>query len=183
MDGGTGPRQRRRARRGVHGTIVTAYRARGLPLASHDDATLDHVDQAAADGMVIAEFPTTEAAARASHGHGLAVLMGAPNVVRGGSHSGNIGASTLAGAGLLDILSSDYVPASLLMAACQLAREAPGWALPAAIAAVTAAPAAAVGLDERGEIALERRADLVRVDHRHGTPIVRTVWREGRRIA
>lgn len=84
--------------------------------ASHDDATLAHVEEAIAKGAAIAEFPTTAEAAAACHRAGVAVLMGAPNVVRGGSsHSGNVAAEALAREGVLDILSSDYVPASLLM--------------------------------------------------------------------
>ncbi len=74
--------------------IAAHCRARRIALASHDDATAAHVAESRALGSVIAEFPTTEAAARASHEHGLQVLMGAPNIVRGGSHSGNVAAST-----------------------------------------------------------------------------------------
>lgn len=76
--------------------IVDVCQGRGLSVASHDDATLAHVRESAGYGMAIAEFPTTVEAARASHEHGLQVLMGAPNVVRGGSHSGNVAAAQLA---------------------------------------------------------------------------------------
>jgi alpha-D-ribose 1-methylphosphonate 5-triphosphate diphosphatase len=109
--------------------------------------------------------------------------MGAPNLIRGGSHSGNIAAETLAREGLLDILSSDYVPASLLMAAFDLGRRVPSISLPQAIATVTRNPARATGLDDRGEIAVGRRADLVRVSIASGVPVVRQVWRDGRRVA
>ncbi|MEP7239316.1 MAG: alpha-D-ribose 1-methylphosphonate 5-triphosphate diphosphatase [Devosia sp.] len=162
---------------------ISSYcRAHDIVLASHDDATLAHVDEAIAQGIAIAEFPTTLEAARASHAAGLAVLMGGPNVVRGGSHSGNIAASTLAAAGLLDIVSSDYVPFSLLQAIFVLSDKVPGISLPAAVRMVSKTPAEAAGLRDRGEIAVGRRADLVRVALRDGVPIVRAVWREGRRV-
>ncbi|MGB3390100.1 MAG: alpha-D-ribose 1-methylphosphonate 5-triphosphate diphosphatase, partial [Pseudaminobacter sp.] len=94
--------------------IVDACTARGIAVASHDDATIEHVAEAKAFGVRLAEFPTSMEAARASHEAGMAVLMGAPNVVRGKSHSGNISAKSLANAGVLDVLSSDYVPFSLV---------------------------------------------------------------------
>ena len=97
--------------------ISAACKTRGIVLASHDDATAAHVDEAVAQGIRVAEFPTTHEAARASRDAGLGVLMGAPNVVRGGSHSGNVSARALAEDGLLDILSSDYIPFSLIQSA------------------------------------------------------------------
>ena len=86
----------------------------GLPVASHDDTTLEHVEEAASAGIVISEFPTTMQAARAAREAGLVILMGAPNMVLGRSHSGNVSALELARVGLLDVLSSDDVPNSLL---------------------------------------------------------------------
>lgn len=163
--------------------LVARSRELGLALASHDDATLAHVDEAAADGVVIAEFPTTLEAASAARDAGLAILMGAPNVVRGRSHSGNISATDLVAAGLLDILSSDYVPLALLHAAFLLPQRVPGLGLPAALAKVTAIPARAAGLDDRGLIAAGKRADLVRVAADFPVPVVRSVWREGRRVS
>jgi alpha-D-ribose 1-methylphosphonate 5-triphosphate diphosphatase len=109
-------------------------------------------------------------------------MMGAPNLVRGGSHSGNVSARELAEAGTLDILSSDYVPASLLQAAFKLPDLVAGTTLPQAIATVTSEPAAAMGLSDRGAIAPGRRADLVHVHLSDGVPVVRQVWREGRRV-
>jgi alpha-D-ribose 1-methylphosphonate 5-triphosphate diphosphatase len=109
--------------------------------------------------------------------------MGAPNVVRGGSHSGNIAAVDLAREGLLDILSSDYIPSSLLMAALHLPEQVPAISLAAAIRTVTKAPAEAVGLSDRGEIAIGKRADLIRVHVAGSVPAVRSVWREGSRVA
>lgn len=155
----------------------------GLSLASHDDATLAHIEEAARDGVAIAEFPTTLEAAAAAHDAGLAILMGAPNVVRGRSHSGNISATDLVRAGLLDILSSDYVPFALMQAGFILPERVEGLSLAAALATVTRNPAKAAGLDDRGEIAIGKRADLVRVQVIGGMPVVRGVWRQGKRVS
>jgi alpha-D-ribose 1-methylphosphonate 5-triphosphate diphosphatase len=154
-----------------------------IPLASHDDTTDENVGDAIRDRVSVAEFPTTMEAARGLHEAGIGILMGAPNVVRGGSHSGNIAAVDLAQEGLLDILSSDYVPSSLLMAALQLPRRVPTIDLASAIRTVTKTPAQAVGLADRGEIAIGKRADLIRVHVARDIPVVRCVWREGRRVA
>ncbi|WP_237477682.1 alpha-D-ribose 1-methylphosphonate 5-triphosphate diphosphatase [Lichenibacterium dinghuense] len=163
--------------------IAEFCRARGVTVASHDDATAAHVGEAVALGVTLAEFPTTIEAARASHAAGLSVLMGGPNVVRGGSHSGNVSASALLAEGLLDVLSSDYVPFSLLQAAFGLA-ETGTLDLPAAARLVSTNPARAARLDDRGLIAPGLRADLVRVHTQPGLPpLVRAVWREGRRVA
>lgn len=162
--------------------IVDICHSRELALASHDDATLDHVEESAGYGMAIAEFPTTFEAAEASHARGLKVLMGAPNIVRGGSHSGNIAAADLARRGVLDILSSDYYPASLLQAALGLAEQNNGYDLPRAIATISLAPARAAGLDDRGEIAVGLRADLVQAQVHKGQPVIGQVWRQGRRV-
>ena len=156
---------------------------RSIPIASHDDATAEHVEESIALGVRLAEFPTSLEAAELSHGAGLSVLMGAPNVVRGGSHSGNIAAAELARRGVLDVLSSDYVPFSLIHAPFLLTDAIEGLGLPAAIAMVTATPARTVGLADRGRIAPGLKADLVRVERRSGVPVVRGVWRDGRRVA
>jgi alpha-D-ribose 1-methylphosphonate 5-triphosphate diphosphatase len=161
--------------------LAELCRARQLPRASHDDATLAHVEEAIGYGMAIAEFPTTRTAATAAHSGGMAVVMGAPNVVRGGSHSGNISARDLAAAGLLDILSSDYAPISLLYAAFLL-HSAIDMPLPTAVATVSANPAAALGLSDRGEISPGKRADFVRVRLVADMPIARQVWRQGERV-
>ena len=155
---------------------------RGIVLASHDDATEAHVADASTLGIAIAEFPTTGEAARASRDAGMHVLMGAPNVVRGGSHSGNISARELVRDGMLDILSSDYVPFSLIQATFALDEGEDAIDLPSAVAMVTRHPAAAAGFDDRGEIAIGRRADLAQVALSHGVPIVRSVRRQGKRV-
>lgn len=163
--------------------LAALARRLGTPIASHDDTTLDDVSQSVAEGVALAEFPTTMEAAEACRDHGVTVMMGAPNLVRGGSHSGNIAAADLARAGLLDIFSSDYVPASLLMAAFHLPEAAPDITLPQAIATVTRNPARATGLDDRGEIRAGLRADLARVAMMGETPVVRQVWRGGQRVS
>ncbi|QJQ06815.1 alpha-D-ribose 1-methylphosphonate 5-triphosphate diphosphatase [Undibacterium piscinae] len=152
-----------------------------IPLATHDDTTVAHVSEGHADGVTISEFPTTLAAALAARAHGLSIVMGAPNRVRGGSHSGNVAASELARAGLLDILSSDYVPASLLHAAFMLQDD--GFSLPKAIATVSRNPARIIGLLDRGEIARGLRGDFIRVRMHGQMPVVMGVWKMGQKIA
>jgi alpha-D-ribose 1-methylphosphonate 5-triphosphate diphosphatase len=163
--------------------IVALAQAHDIPLASHDDTTEENVTDAIRDRVAVAEFPTTMEAARGLHQAGIGILMGAPNVVRGGSHSGNIAAVDLAREGLLDILSSDYIPSSLLMGALQLPQHVPAIDLAAAVRTVTKAPAEAVGLHDRGEIAIGKRADVIRVHLARDIPVVREVWREGQRVA
>src|SRR5690349_10408555 len=163
--------------------IVALAHKYEIPLASHDDTTDENVSDAVRDRVAVAEFPTTMEAARGLHQAGIDILMGAPNVVRGGSHSGNIAAVDLAREGLLDILSSDYVPSSLLMGALQLPKQVPAIDLASAVRTVTKTPAEAVGLDDRGEIAIGKRADLIRVHVARDIPVVRSAWREGERVA
>jgi alpha-D-ribose 1-methylphosphonate 5-triphosphate diphosphatase len=162
--------------------FVEHAQRRGIPLASHDDTLPEHVDEAERDGVVISEFPTRVEAARAARDKGMSIVMGAPNVVRGGSHSGNVAAAELARKGLLDTLSSDYVPSSLMLAAFRLTQEA-DFTVPQALALVSRNPARAVGLGDRGEIAPAMRADVARVRLSGAEPVVRAVWREGRRVA
>lgn len=163
--------------------IVALAHANNIPLASHDDTTDGNVSEAIADKVSVAEFPTTMEAAHGLHKAGIGILMGAPNVVRNGSHSGNIAAIDLAREGMLDILSSDYVPSSLLMGALQLSSKVPAIDLASVVRTVTKRPAEAVGLMDRGEIAIGKRADVIRVHVAHDVPVVRSVWREGRRVA
>lgn len=162
--------------------VTDICRALGIKLASHDDTCVEDVLQAVSEGVTVSEFPTTMEAAQTARAHGLSIVAGAPNLVRGGSHSGNVSARDLAAAGLLDSLSSDYVPTGLLHAAFHLHQEL-GCNLPEAIAKVSANPASMVGLHDRGEIAPGKRADLVRVSLLDDLPMVRTVWREGNRVS
>lgn len=154
----------------------------GVALATHDDTTVEHVDEAHALGASMSEFPTTLAAAKRAKALGLSTVMGAPNVIRGGSHSGNVAAMTLAREGVLDALSSDYVPSSLLRAAWQLSDEA-GFSVPEAVKIVTRNAAHAVGLQDRGEIAPGLRGDLLRVHVLGSHPLVRETWVQGCRVA
>ena len=163
--------------------LVERAEAGGFVLASHDDATVEHVKESEEAGIAIAEFPTTFAAAEAARAAGARIMMGGPNVIRGGSHSGNVAAEDLARAGLLDILSSDYVPASLLMSAFELPRRVSAISLPEAVRAVTLNPARATGLDDRGALEPGKRADLVRVARIDGAPVARETYRAGIRIA
>jgi alpha-D-ribose 1-methylphosphonate 5-triphosphate diphosphatase len=161
--------------------VVEAARVRGIPVASHDDTEVWHVEQAHADGITMSEFPTTVEAAQAARAAGMSIVMGGPNLVRGGSHSGNVSAGELAALGLLDIVSSDYVPSSLLMSVVRL--NADGWTLPEAVETVSRAPARALGLNDRGAIAPGLRADLVHVRPRGEQAVVMQTWVEGRRVA
>lgn len=161
--------------------LMTLLQGHPAVRASHDDTTPEHIAEARAMGASISEFPTTIEAARAAREAGMAIVMGAPNLVLGGSHSGNVAAATLAGEGLLDAFSSDYVPTSLAQSVFLL-RDM-GWAMPEAAAPVTRNPARMLGLEDRGRIAPTLRADLVQVREIEGAPAVRGVWREGRRIA
>ena len=163
--------------------IAQMCRERQIALASHDDATHDHVLESHQLGSVIAEFPTTFEAAEVSRQHGMNVLMGAPNIVRGGSHSGNVAAHKLAELELLDILSSDYYPASLLDAAFRVADDdANRFTLPQAIRLVTHNPARALNLDDRGVVAEGKRADLVLAHRKGGNIHIDHVWRQGKRV-
>lgn len=160
------------------GAVAEARRL-GAVLASHDDTTRDHVATSAANGVGFAEFPTTLEAAEACRAHDIAIMMGAPNLIRGGSHSGNVAAQDLARADLLDIVSSDYVPAALLLSAFRLATL---WDdLPRAIATVTHNPAKAAGLSDRGVLQTGARGDVLRVREVNGTPLLRGVWSRGER--
>ncbi len=161
------------------GAVAEADRL-GAVLASHDDTTVAHVATSARNGVGFAEFPTTVEAAEACRAHGIAVMMGAPNLIRGGSHSGNVAAEDLARAGLLDIVSSDYVPSALLLSAFHLAGL---WQdLPRAIATVTANPARAARLTDRGALCEGLRGDVLRVRRVERAHVLRGVWSMGRQV-
>ncbi|WP_171131685.1 MULTISPECIES: alpha-D-ribose 1-methylphosphonate 5-triphosphate diphosphatase [unclassified Ruegeria] len=160
---------------------VKAARRFGAVLASHDDTTEDQVRVSAGHGIRLAEFPTTVEAAKACHTHGIKVMMGAPNVIRGGSHSGNVSARELAELDHLDIMSSDYVPSALLLSAVMLGQL---WGdMPRGIRTVTQTPAQAVGLEDRGALQAGARADLLRFRLRSDVPALSAVWARGQRVA
>ncbi len=166
----------------VHERAAVAAAARyGAALASHDDTTAEQVAVSRDHGIRLAEFPTTLEAAQACRAAGIKVIMGGPNLVRGGSHSGNVAAADLAAEGLLDILSSDYVPASLLMAAVRLGQV---WgSMARGLATVTSAPADGTGLADRGRLVPGLRADVIRFGLAGDVPVVRGVWAAGRQVA
>lgn len=160
---------------------VTEAKRLGALLASHDDTLAEHVERSAQHGIRLAEFPTTVEAAQACHQHGIQVMMGAPNLIRGGSHSGNVAAHELASLDLLDIVSSDYVPAGLLTAVMRLADL---WKdLPRAVNTATRNPAAGAGLDDRGSIETGLRADLIRFRTLDGDALLRGVWVQGQQVS
>ena len=162
--------------------VKTVEEARrfGAVLASHDDTTTEQVQVSAGHGIHLAEFPTTVEAAEACRNNKIAIMMGAPNIIRGGSHSGNVSALDLADRDLLDIISSDYVPAALLLSAFRLAER---WEdVARAVRTVTANPADATGLTDRGRLKPGLRADLVRVATVGATPVVRGVWSQARQV-
>lgn len=140
--------------------VVDRARAAGVPVASHDDEDADTVERLSERGVRISEYPTTLPAARRASDLGLVVAMGAPNLVRGGSLWGNLGAREAIESGVVDVLCSDYHPPSLLEAVFADTGEP----LPEKVARVTAAPAAAAGLDDRGRLEPGRRADVVVVE-------------------
>lgn len=155
-------------------------RAGAIRLLAHDPASLGDIDQAVALGASVAEFPTNLPTAGAARAAGLATVMGAPNVLRGGSHAGNVSAEELVANGLCTALASDYMPSALLAAAFRLA-ERGVVDLPAAVGLVTSGAAEVVGLCDRGSIADGQRGDLILVTVERGWPTVRTTWQASAR--
>lgn len=140
--------------------IATAYH---IPVASHDDDTLQKVDEQAAMGVTMSEFPVTVEAAQAAHRHGMAIIMGAPNAYRRQSTGNNLSALEAIRLGLVDILATDYYPAAPLHAAFQIAEDG---ILPLheSVKLVSQNAADAMGLQDRGRIAVGCRADVVVVE-------------------
>jgi alpha-D-ribose 1-methylphosphonate 5-triphosphate diphosphatase len=164
--------------------VVAMAHKESIPLMSHDDESSEHVEESWENGCVASEFPVSLSAAKLARERGMLNVMGAPNFVRGASHSGNLGARDCAQAGLLDVLASDYIPLSMVRAAFQLTEAPFHWSLSEAIATVTDNPARVAGLTDRGAIVVGRRADLVRIAYQNpGWPVVRRVWCEGQRVA
>jgi phosphonate metabolism protein PhnM len=165
----------------VRKDVIALGKQHGLPMFSHDDLTVEHIEMALAEGIRVAEFPVSLVAARAARQHSMLNVAGAPNMLRGGSQSGNVAVYDLLAEGLVDILASDYVPRSMLDCAFMVARERElGIELPEAVRMVTSAPARACGLDDRGEILPGLRADIIRVHLVDDFPVIRSVWRNGR---
>lgn len=162
--------------------LLDRVAAAGTVLASHDDRTVEEVEENRRDGIRISEFPVTLLAAQAAKAAGMQVIAGGPNIVRGGSHSGNVAAADLVRVGAVDAFASDYVPASLVEAAFACVGQT-GITLPQGVALVSDRPARMAGLTDRGRIEVGRRADIVRVRVHEGLPVVRQVWRTGERVA
>jgi alpha-D-ribose 1-methylphosphonate 5-triphosphate diphosphatase len=151
--------------------LAACAAAHGVPLLSHDDASPAVRRRFRAIGCRIAEFPVTIETAQEAAAAGDPIVLGAPNVVRGGSHIGWINAKDMIARGLCTILASDYYYPAQLLAAFRLAADAvvsleKAWAL------ISEAPAAAAGLRDRGVIATGRRADLLLVDPSGARPQV-----------
>lgn len=174
--------QRAKYRRPHRDALLARIAHLDVSLASHDDQTVENIEENIADGIGISEFPVTLAAAQAARAGGMTVIAGAPNIVRGGSHSGNVSAAELVRGGTVDAFASDYVPAALVEAAFLTAATC-GIELAAAVAMITANPSAMARLADRGSLVVGLRADLVRVRVWEGQPVVRAVWRAGERVA
>jgi alpha-D-ribose 1-methylphosphonate 5-triphosphate diphosphatase len=174
--------QRARLREKQRSWLLDRIRHRALPLASHDDDTPSEIARNLADGITISEFPVTMEAAKAARGLKVEIIAGAPNIVRGGSHSGNVAVADLVREGVADAFASDYVPASMVEAAWCAVR-ATGISLPEAVAMVADRPARMARLADRGRLEQGLRADLVRIRPIQDMPVVRAVWRAGDRVA
>lgn len=163
--------------------LVELARSHQVCLASHDDATVEHVQMAIAEGVHISEFPTTLDAAKEAHAQGLQVLMGSPNLILGGSHSGNVSAMELIAHGLVDVISSDYVPQSLVQAMFLIADQQ-SLPLYQVMQLFTLNPAEAIGLaGDRGSLAVGKRADFITLHHDGVAPRLTGVFTQGQRIA
>ncbi len=161
--------------------VATLGRAASAPMLSHDDSQIETRDYFRGQGARISEFPMNHRVARAAREAGDFIVFGAPNAARGGSHLGSSPrVSDMVREGLCDILASDYYYPAMLIGLARLLNEqvAP---LPALWPLVSGNPARALGLADRGEIAVGRRADLVLIDWPEaGTPVVRRTWVAGR---
>ena len=160
--------------------LAEAARAAGAPMLSHDDTTAETRAWFRGRGATVSEFPMVMPAARAAREGGDAIVMGAPNVMRGGSHIGSLGAADMVEDGMCDALASDYFYPAMLAAVARLhdERRAP---LPELWALVAKGPARAMGLADRGTLAPGQRADLVLLDWPDGeAPAVRALWVAGR---
>ena len=169
-------------RHAILARIAPRVAAGDIVVASHDDETVEEIAENVADNIGISEFPVTLAAAAAARASGMTTIAGAPNIVRGGSHSGNVNAADLVRANAVDALASDYVPAALVEAAFICAATT-GITLPDAVALITDNPARMARLADRGRLQAGLRADILRVRIHDNIPIVRQVFRAGERVA
>jgi len=163
--------------------LATLAHEKNIPLASHDDDTLEKLSLMKNEfGVKISEFPIELEVAKKAHDEGILVVMGAPNVMLGGSHSGNLSAIDAIREGVADILCSDYYPASLLHSAFRLEEEGI-LSLPAAVRMLTLNPAKAMGIDgDYGAVEEGKKADLLVVRKIHGKPMVYKCFIDGRTV-
>ncbi len=165
----------------VYNMVTTEYGRQPFVLASHDDDTPDKVDVMHSLGATVAEFPITIEAAQRARDLGLWITVGAPNIVRGGSTSGNSDAAELVSLGLADIICADYHSPSLMLSIFRLV-EMGLCTLPQAVKMVTTNPAAAFGMTDRGSVQVGLSADLALVELVEGRPVVQAVTYRGRPV-
>ncbi len=160
-------------------SLTAEARGHGIAVASHDDDSSAAVDRSIAFGATVSEFPLSLETASYAHAQGMGVCVGAPNIVRGGSHDGNLKAVDAIQGGVADILCSDYHPASLLHALFRL--EAEGIPLETAVAMATINPAKVMGRDDSiGSIEVGKRADVIVVRKVRDIPLVRYAMVDGK---
>jgi alpha-D-ribose 1-methylphosphonate 5-triphosphate diphosphatase len=162
-------------------TLIKAAQQKGISVASHDDDTRERIETMHGLGVKISEFPINMEAASAARELGMSTIFGAPNILRGKSQSGSMKALDAIEAGVADCLCADYAPAALIVAVIKLP-SLTDIDLPSAIRLVTLNPAKAAGLNDRGEIAVGKRADLIMVDMPAGLPQVGRVWLKGKTV-
>ncbi len=164
----------------VIGEITALARQAGMVVASHDDDSPEKVALVQSVGASLSEFPVSLEAAKAAKSLGMQIIMGAPNALRGSSHTGNLSALDALEHGVLDILASDYYPAAMLRAALEIVKKGL-LELPEAINLVSYNPARAVGMHNRGSLEVGRQADIVLLDHHADYRVVATL-RQGKII-
>jgi len=161
-------------------TVAAMARDRGVPMLSHDDTQAETRRFYHGIGATTSEFPMTMDPVQQARALGDMIIFGSPNAVRGGSHIGSLGAAEMVEVGLCDMLASDYYYPAMLAAVDRMDREGRAdrlalWSL------VSKGPAKAMGLTDRGEIAVGKRADIVLVDWPAGhAPAIQGTWVAGR---
>lgn len=160
--------------------IINTALAYGIPISAHDDDTVEKVEAQAKMGVTMSEFPVNLSAAQAARDHNMHVIMGAPNAYRGESNTGNLSAMDAIRAGVVDILASDYIPGAMLHVVWKIAKLGI-LSLPDALRLVTANPADAMGMKDRGRLMPDHLADVVLVEEGE-FPRVRATFRNGRVI-
>lgn len=162
-------------------TLIKAAQQKGISVASHDDDTRERIEIMTGLGVKISEFPINMEAASAARELGMSTIFGAPNIIRGKSQSGSMKALDAIKAGVADCLCADYAPAALIIAVMKLP-QLTDIDLASSVRLVTMNPAKAAGLNDRGEIAVGKRADLIMIDMPAGLPQVTRVWLKGQTV-